>query len=164
MYESSIVGRLVSAPKLFYSYIRRKTGCPSVGPLRSGNGEVVSTASEMCEMLVTSFSAVFVAKTPSSIHNPQECDGTFDDVDLSPVAVVDVLPTLDCSLAAGPDGLHPCLLKYCSVAWSWPLYLLFVKSLEEEVLPRPGVGSVCQSERGKLRFQSCCSFSSLFFC
>ena len=44
-YESSIVGRLASARKLFHSYIRRrKIGCSSVGPLRAGNGEVVSTA------------------------------------------------------------------------------------------------------------------------
>ena len=136
-YESSIVGRLASAPKLFHSYIRRrKIGCPSVGPLRSGNGEIVSTASEMCEMLVTSFSAVFVAETPRSIHDHQEFDGSFDDISLSPVAVVEALSRLDGSSAAGPDGLHSCMLKRCSVALSWPLYFLFVKFLEEGVLPR----------------------------
>ena len=95
----------------------------------------MSTASGTCEMLATSFSAVFLMVTSHSIHNHQEFDGTFDDVPLSPVSV-EVLSRLECSLAAGPDGLHPCLLKGCSVALSCPLYLLFVKSLEEGVLPR----------------------------
>ena len=55
LYESSIVGRLVSAPKLFHSYIRRKRGCPFIGPLRSEFRRVVSDASDMSELLADAF-------------------------------------------------------------------------------------------------------------
>ena len=42
IYECSMVERLVAAPKLFLSYVRRKKkGCPSVGPLKSSYGRVV---------------------------------------------------------------------------------------------------------------------------
>ena len=37
--------------------------CSSVYPLRFGTGEVVATASEMCELPAASLSAVFVAET-----------------------------------------------------------------------------------------------------
>ena len=47
LYEGSIIGKFVSAPKLFHSYItRRKKGCPSIGPLRSEYGG-------LCPMLLT---------------------------------------------------------------------------------------------------------------
>ena len=73
---------------------------------------------------------------PYSIHDHQEFDGIFDDVALFSVTVVEALSRLDGSSAAGPDCLHPYLLKRFSVAFSWPFYFLFVKSLEERVLPR----------------------------
>ena len=108
-YESSMVDRLASAPKLFHSYIRRrKKGCPSVGPLRTGNGEVKSTASEMRKLLVNYFSAVFVTETPQNSQNHQRFGGMLEDVLLSPVAAAGVLSKLDSSSAAGPEGLHPC--------------------------------------------------------
>ena len=48
-----MVERLVSAPKLFQSYIRkRKKGCPSVGPLKSEHGRIVSNAPDMSELLL----------------------------------------------------------------------------------------------------------------
>ena len=50
LYESSIVGKLMSAPKLFHSYIRRKKGCPSIGPLKTEYGRVVSDACDMSEL------------------------------------------------------------------------------------------------------------------
>ena len=54
---------------------------------------------------------------------------------MSPVDVAGILSKLDGSSAAGPDGLHPCLLRGCNVTLSWPLYLLYIKSLEEGLLP-----------------------------
>ena len=42
-YESSLVERLVSAPNLFHSYMRkRKKACPSVGPLKTEHGRIMS--------------------------------------------------------------------------------------------------------------------------
>ena len=51
----------------------------------------------MCELLVTSFLAVFVAEILHSNHDNQEFDRRFEDVALSLVAVFEVLSSLDCS-------------------------------------------------------------------
>ena len=66
---------------------------------------------------------IFVPGIPPDAAEHQVCIGVLDDVFLSPVVV------------AGPDGLHPYMLKACSEALSLPLYLLFFRSLNERVLP-----------------------------
>ena len=51
-------------------------------------------------------------------------------------SVVKVLSILNSCSTAGPDYLHTYLLKACSpAALSLPFCRLFVKSLDEEVLP-----------------------------
>ena len=129
-YESSMADRFFPAPKLFHSYIRRrKIGCPSVGLLRTADGEVKSTASEMSNLLANSFSAVFVTET---LQNHQRFGGMLENILLSPVAVGGVLSKLDSSSAAGP---MVCIRACCNVALSWPFYLLYVQSLDEGLLP-----------------------------
>ena len=135
IYESSMVESLASAPKLFHSYVRRrKKGCPSVGPLKSSYGRVVSNAADMSELLANAFSAVFVEGAPPVAAQHQSFAGVLDEVFVSPENVVKVLSALSSFSAAGPDGLHPHLLKACSAALSLPLYFLFERSLDKEVL------------------------------
>ena len=54
-YKSSLVEKLVSAPKLFHSYIRKRKGCPTVGPLKSEHGRIMSNSSDMSESLAHPF-------------------------------------------------------------------------------------------------------------
>ena len=132
--ETSLVERLATALKLFYSYIRKgKKGCPSVGPLKSSNGVIVSRALEMNELLVDAFSAVFVPGVSPDVAEHQICVGVFNDVVRSPVACL--LSGLNGLPAAGLDGLHPYILRACPEALSLPMYLLFVRSLNDGVFP-----------------------------
>ena len=49
--------------------------------------EVMSTASEMSELLAASFSAVFVAETRQNVQAHQRFGGMLEETILSPVAV-----------------------------------------------------------------------------
>ena len=118
-----------------FVYKEEKKSCPSVGPLRLECGEVVADALQMSEHFVDSFSSVFVRSTPVISGEHQRFGGVMGDVVVSPDLIAKVLSNLDGSSAAGPDGLHPHLLKACSVALLWPLFLLFFKSFEEGMLP-----------------------------
>ena len=80
------------------------------------------------------FSTVFIEKVPQNADH-QVCVGILDDVDLSLGVVAGLLSGLNSSSAAGPDDLHPHMLKICSDALSLPLYLLFVRSLRKGELP-----------------------------
>lgn len=55
----------------------------------------------------------------------------FDNVDLSPA----IIAGLNGNSAASPDSLQPHMLKACTDALAFPLYLLLVRSLNEGVLP-----------------------------
>ena len=77
---------------------------------------------------------VFVEGAPFSAPH-QSFAGKLNEVALSTETVVKVLSELNSSSAAGPDGLHPHLLKACSDALSLPLYLPFVRSQDEGVMP-----------------------------
>lgn len=50
--------------------------------------------------------------------------------------VLRMLNTLDCNKSAGPDDLHPILIKSCSEYLFYPLTLLFRRSISEGVVPR----------------------------
>ena len=91
----------------------------------------MSGALEMSELLVDDFSSVFISGIPPDAEH-QFCVGVMDDV-LSSVA--GRLTELNGSSPAGLEGLYPYMIRACSKALSLPLYLLFVCSLNEGVLP-----------------------------
>ena len=95
----------------------------------------MSNAADMSEVLANAFSTVFVEDAPPVAAQHQSFAGVLDKVYATSENVVKVLSGLNSSSAAGPDGLHPHLLKACSGALSLPFYLLFERSLDEGALP-----------------------------
>ena len=73
----------------------------------------MSNASDISDLLAHAFSLVFVEGAPFSAQH-QSFAGKLNEVALSTEIVVRVLAELNSSSAAGPDGLHPHLLKACS--------------------------------------------------
>ena len=135
-YERKLAGLLSLAPKAFHSYLReRKAGCPSVGPLQQVNGNLVSDCSDMSNMFAEAFSSVYVVGDPVDPHPHQESDFEMEELSVTYTSVLKVLQSLDGSSAAGPDGIHPMLLKECAEVLALPLALIFQGSLDESVLP-----------------------------
>ena len=135
-YEKHIVSSLGHAPKLFHSYIRRKKkGRPPIGPLTEPNG-CVSDSWEMCEAFVDYFSSVFIGTDPLLPADHQVFDGIMDPLHISYESVWELLSGLNGSSAAGHDGLHPQVLKSCASALSYPLCIIFRRSLSSAFLPR----------------------------
>lgn len=136
LHEQRLASLLVTAPKLFHSYVReRKTGCPTVGPLKTTDGSLIHTNRQMSNEFATAFSAVFVSTVPAQPGPYQLFDGQMEDLIISYDAVLSVLSSLSASSSPGPDGIHPALLKNCAQVVALPLSLLMRKSLETGVLP-----------------------------
>jgi hypothetical protein len=82
----------------------------------------------------------FVSKASNVIHHrlpPLAIRTTkcIDWITISPEIVEKVLLHLDCSKAAGPDGIQNTILKHCSKTLNTPLSLLFNQSLMKGTLP-----------------------------
>ena len=89
----------------------------------------------MCEIFRSTFCAVYVTDAPAHPHVNQVCNAIMENTSFSYDDVLKLLTNLDASTSAGPDEIHPILLKSCAEAVSTPLLLLFDHSLNEGRLP-----------------------------
>ena len=56
------------------------------------------------------------------------------NIEFYPQQIAAILKNLK-SNSCGPDGIQPLILKNCSVAFAYPLYVLFTDSLNSSELP-----------------------------
>lgn len=134
-YEADLLNRQDNR-KLFHAYVRnKKIGRPTVGPIRLPNGELVLEPGRMSCIFADSFAGVFVGGTPAAPASFQAFEGSLDDVEFSRRDIANVLTALDTSSSMGPDGFHPYLLKSCAEEISFPLWLIFQKSMRTGLVP-----------------------------
>lgn len=134
-YERNLMKNFRSAPKLFHSYIRsRKRGKLVVGPLKV-DGVVYSGAGEIAELLSFAFSSVYTSSDPLAQSVHQQSPAEMGELHISFEAVLSTLRSLDSSSSAGPDGLHPHLLKTCAGVFALPLTLIYRESLASGTVP-----------------------------
>ena len=67
----------------------------------------------------------------------QTVDSVMPPVDICVDKVLSVLQSLDANSAAGPDNLHPILLRSCFSSLAYPLSVIFRQSLRDHCLPAP---------------------------
>ena len=135
-YEEKLAELLKISPKVFHSYLRsRKKGCPSVGPLRAEDGSLVADQGMMCNIFADAFISVYIADPPSNPSQHQSTHAVMDEFTLSFDELLRKLLELDPSSSAGPDGIHPRLMKECAQVLVSPLCQVLRKSLDEGLLP-----------------------------
>jgi len=83
----------------------------------------------MVELLVSTFAAVFIDGVPVAPAQHQTCASVMDDFIISQEKVYRALLRLDVNSAAGPDDVHPKLLKACALELALPLSIIFGWSL-----------------------------------
>lgn len=131
-------------PRQFYSYMRSKSKTKEAIPrLVKNDGSVVESDEEKCKVLNGFFASVFSKDDPSlKISSPISSDGSPDKtvpslahVSFDPNLVAKMINKLRPHSAPGPDGIHPRVLKETVDIISYPLALLFNKSMQEGVIP-----------------------------
>ena len=110
-----------------------------VGPLKDGNGQVLTDDSMQAKILNDQFSTAFTHEDLSSIPTP---DQMFDpslgaplmSVVITPKMVGEKIAVLK-SGSSGPDKIGPRTLRELSAQLAIPIALIFNKSLAECVVP-----------------------------
>ena len=127
-------------PKAFYNYARSKTKCRSgISDLVMTNGTMTVNDTEKADTLNNFFSSVFT---------PVEDTGTIptlpDRSYMKPLTTVlietddvkKILEKLKTNKAAGPDGIHPRILKELASELAPILCNIYQRSLRDGVLPK----------------------------
>ena len=106
-----------------------------MGPLKQSDGSITVEESEMCRIFLQKFCSVFVEDTREPIVVYIEPRYTMDVPRINYMMVLELLKDLDVSSAPGPDGIHPQLLKSCSVVLAYPLTKIFQLVLNQQYMP-----------------------------
>ena len=123
--------------KSFYAYARNKTKCKvQVGPLTTQDDNTVSSAAEMVNAFNDYFISLFTKEDTSRLPAPVTLTNIkCSDVNFTISDVYDKLAKLHPDKVAGPDNLmSPRFLLQIKDYVTYPLYLLFRKSLDEDCI------------------------------
>ncbi|XP_040077804.1 uncharacterized protein LOC120849653 [Ixodes scapularis] len=135
-YVETIAQKAARSPKLFWSYVnhRRKS---SSSPEFTVDGTIVESPQTVAELFSAQFSTAWtVPDTPSAVDTRTPPGLVpLGHMDIGVGDVAEALRHLKPSQGAGPDGVHPMLLKACSERLSTVLARLFANFLQAGSVP-----------------------------
>lgn len=134
---SSTEASLEGNTKSFWRFINNRKGKKTIPSSMSLGGKTASDSQGITELLSEYFASVF--EKPSSPTQQFQLDNMVNDslskIILSEDEVIRKIKSLDTNKGAGPDKIPAKFIKNCCDQLSYPLTLLFNRSLETGVFP-----------------------------
>ena len=138
-YEIKVAKEAKTDPKGFFQVYRTKNR-ETVGPLKSPEGQLVSSGEEMSGVLNDYFLTVFTHENKDIMP---DCEPHFSgvssdrltDISITQMIVKDEIDRLKRFKSPGPDEVYPRVLKESRDVISEPLANIFRNSLDLEVVP-----------------------------
>ena len=136
-FERGISLEVKENPKSFWKYVRSKTQTRSgIGDLKNDNGEWITNDKDKANELNNFFSSVFTKDENDEFPDySTNIDSSISDIVVTENKVKLLLKQLNVSKSTGPDNFHPRFLKETADNISYPITVIFNKSLSEGILP-----------------------------
>jgi len=142
-HRKNILKSLKGNPKKFYSLMRSvQTVKCQVSMLKKVDGTMTTDDSESAQELCNYFGSVFVkdnTKSDPFAEEPKTQDRngsqTKTEIQFDYDLVRKKLSHLQEDISAGPDGIHPIVLKHCTEVLATPLSIIFQKSYADGEIP-----------------------------
>jgi hypothetical protein len=122
----------------FFAYIKKRTQSrPSVGPLKTEDGQTVADSEGMANLLNKAFKEVFTREDTTSIPEVEDMvmDSTLESVRFTEREICRKIQNLRSEAASGPDGIGPKILQELREELAPGLAYIFNKSMEEGAVP-----------------------------
>lgn len=137
-YELRLARNAKRNPKAYYNYVQSRAALRRVvGNVMGPDGKHATTNQEKADTLFRHFLSVYqIDEGSSSVSlNVRAGVSEMEEVIISPEEVAQALRKLNTVKAAGPDGIHPAIMKPLADIIAEPLAQLFNKSLRQQELP-----------------------------
>ena len=139
-FEKDIARDAKKNPKRFWQYCQSKTTLRSgISPLlkdRADKSSIVSKDVEKAEVLQTQFCSVFTHEGDEPLPEfPSRCDNKIDHIHIDESLVLKKLKALNVTKSAGPDGVHPRVLRECAEQVAKPLTEFFQMCVDSGSIP-----------------------------
>lgn len=131
--------RIKSHPRLFWSYVKSIFSSHGVPKTMFYKNLETSDGGLICDLFNDHFHSVFEPNNSPQNYNilnpPSDPAIDLHTIDINVKLVQEYLASVNVHKGAGPDGVHPLLIKRCSSALAIPVTLLFQRSLLEGCVP-----------------------------
>jgi hypothetical protein len=119
----------------FFAYIKKRTQSrPSVGPLKTEDGQTVADSEGIANLLNRAFKEVFTREDTTSMED-MNMDSTLETVRFTEREICRKIQNPRSEAASGPDGIGPKILQELREELAAGLAHIFTKSLEEGAVP-----------------------------
>ena len=145
--ETRAIENTLTNPKYIFAYAKRKRNTiAGIGPLKNKDDRYEKDPQNMSEILNTQFKSVFTTpKEQWKVHNidlhfkvddeTRNSKDTLHDLTFTTEDIEKAISKLKDNAAAGPDSWSARFLKKCKTSISFPLYILWRKSLDTGKIP-----------------------------
>ena len=135
--EKLAVTKVLSNPKYFFSFAQRFSKLRSnVGPLIK-NGSLTNNPLDMANILQDQYKSVF-----SDPNNPEKSftckprtSTRIGDMDFSQTDIEDAIDEIDANSSTTDYDIPALVLKECKANLSYPIYIIWQKSFDDELIP-----------------------------
>ena len=136
-YERKLARNAKVNPKAYFNYVQSKSAIrEAVGSVKNADGTCAHTSIEKAEALRSHFEQVHRVDSGKMAPPVINWDiPTMDDVTITVEEVCLQLEALNKTKAAGPDEIHPAILRPIAGVLAEPMTALFNKSLQTASLP-----------------------------
>ena len=137
--EKLAVAKVIENPKFFFSYAKRFSKQNSNVGLLYNNDALSNNSSEMANILQKQYESVFSDpnRHDKILHHADiNCsNANIADIEFSKEDIESAIDEIDRDAATTENDIPASVLKECKNALSYPIYLIWKKSLDTETIP-----------------------------
>lgn len=136
-YLTSIQGRIVSDPKYFWSYVKERNKNAVIPGVMTYDNSTADSKQGIVDFFANSFEKMFDRdEAEYNVHAMvANCARGAHEVNIALSDIEYAIRQIKSNGSRGPDDIHPKIVRKCSDALVWPIWLLFCKSFENGIIP-----------------------------